>query len=79
MTMSCIVFHIYSSDGEYQTISGVTTDQNLLRKQSENGSRKTGVTTLNIEPYSTRENGYLELFNGKLGDELLNREIIDTL
>jgi len=25
------------------------------------------------------ENGYLESFNGKLGDELLNMEILDTL
>jgi hypothetical protein len=33
------------------------------------------VTTLFIEPGSSRENGYVESFNGKLRDEFLNREI----
>jgi putative transposase len=38
-----------------------------------------GVKTLFIEPASPRENGYIESFNGKLRDELLNREIFTTL
>lgn len=38
-----------------------------------------GVKTLYIEPGSPWENGYIESFNGKLRDELLNREIFDTL
>ena len=38
-----------------------------------------GVKTLYIEPGSPWENGYLESFNGKLRDELLNGEIFDTL
>lgn len=38
-----------------------------------------GVQTLFIEPGSPWENGYLESFNGKLRDELLNRELFDTL
>ena len=38
-----------------------------------------GVTTLFIEPGSPWENGYVESFNGKLRDELLNGEIFDTL
>jgi putative transposase len=38
-----------------------------------------GVKTLFIEPGSPWENGYIESFNGKLGDELLNREIFTTL
>jgi len=37
------------------------------------------VTTLFIERGSPWENGYIELFNGKLRDELLNREIFTTL
>jgi putative transposase len=37
------------------------------------------VTTLFIEPGSPWENGYNESFNGKLRDELLNREIFTTL
>jgi transposase InsO family protein len=38
-----------------------------------------GVKTLFIEPGSPWENGYIESFNGKLRDELLNREIFTTL
>jgi len=37
------------------------------------------IDTLYIEPGSPWENGYIESFNGKLRDELLNREIFDTL
>ena len=40
---------------------------------------KVGVKTLFIEPGSPWENGYVESFNGKLRDELLDREIFDTL
>ena len=32
-----------------------------------------------IEPCSPWENGFIESFNGKLRDELLNRESFDTL
>ena len=38
-----------------------------------------GVKTLLIEPGSPWENGFIESFNGKLRDELLNREVFDTL
>jgi len=37
------------------------------------------VNTLFIEPGSPWENGYIESFNGKLRDELLDREIFATL
>jgi len=58
--------------------------------RSDNGSEFTakairgwlnriGVETLFIEPGSPWENGYIESFNGKLRDELLNREIFTTL
>ncbi len=58
--------------------------------RSDNGSEFTatavrewlegvGVKTLFIEPGSPWENGYLESFNGKLRDELLNGEIFYTL
>ena len=40
---------------------------------------KVGVTTLYIEPGSPWEDGYIESFNGKLRDELLDREAFDTL
>ena len=38
-----------------------------------------GVKTMFIEPGSPWENGYIESFNGKLRDELLNREVFTTL
>ena len=58
--------------------------------RSDNGSEFTaqairdwlkaiGVRTLYIEPGSPWENGYVESFNGKLRDELLNREVYETL
>jgi putative transposase len=58
--------------------------------RSDNGSEFTaevirgwlqrlGVQTLYIEPGSPWENGYIESFNGKLRDELLNGEIFDTI
>lgn len=58
--------------------------------RSDNGSEFTakvvrrwlshiGVQTLYIEPGSPWENGYIESFNGKFRDELLNGEIFYTL
>ena len=41
--------------------------------------RRVGSRTLFIEPGSPWENGYIESFNGKLRDELLNREVFYTL
>jgi len=58
--------------------------------RSDNGSEFTarvvrrwlgrmGVKTLFIEPGSPWENGYVESFNGKMRDELLDRELFTTL
>ena len=58
--------------------------------RSDNGSEFTakavrrwlnnlGVETLFIEPGSPWENGYIESFNSRFRDELLNREIFTTL
>ncbi len=58
--------------------------------RSDNGSEFTsksvrgwlsnlGVEALFIESGSLWENGYVESFNGKLRDELLNREVFSTL
>jgi len=38
-----------------------------------------GVQTAFIEPGSPWENGYMESFNGKFRDELLNGEVFDTV
>ncbi|MDP7179578.1 MAG: integrase core domain-containing protein, partial [Verrucomicrobiota bacterium] len=40
---------------------------------------RVGIGTLFIEPGSPWENGYVESFNGKLRDELLNRELFLSL
>ena len=40
---------------------------------------KVGAKTLYIEPGAPWENGYVKSFNGKLRDELLDREVFYTL
>jgi putative transposase len=40
---------------------------------------RVGVKALYVEPGSPCENGYVESFNGKLWDVLLDREMVDTL
>jgi transposase InsO family protein len=40
---------------------------------------RVGVRALYIEPDSQWENGYNESFNGKLRDEVLNRELFYTV
>jgi len=51
----------------------------FISKQLRHWLKVSGVQTLYIEPGSPWENGYIESFNGKLRDELLNCEIFDTL
>ena len=60
--------HIRSDNGPEFTAKAIRSWINRL-----------GVKTLYIEPGSPWENGYIESFNGKLRDELLNREIFTTL
>jgi len=60
--------HIRSDNGSEFTARAVRKWLNRL-----------GVKTLFIEPGSPWENGYIESFNGKMRDELLNREIFTTL
>jgi len=60
--------HIRSDNGPKFTAKAVRRWLNRL-----------GVKTLFMEPGSTWENGYIESFNGKLRNELLNREISTIL
>ena len=60
--------HIRSDNGPEFTAKAVREWLNRL-----------GVKTLFIEPGSPWENGYIESFNGKLRDELLDREMFATL
>ncbi len=50
----------------------------LTAKAIRRWLNRVGVKTLFIEPRSPWENGYIESFNGKLRDELLNWEIFTT-
>jgi len=60
--------HLRSDNGSEFTATQLRTWINAL-----------GARTLYIEPGSPWENGYIESFNGKLRDELLNCEIFYTL
>jgi putative transposase len=60
--------HIRSDNGAEFTANAV-----------RNWLEELGVATLYIEPGSPWENGYVESFIGKLRDELLNGEVLDTL
>ena len=60
--------HIRSDNGPEFTAKAVRSWQSRL-----------GVKTLFIEPGSPWENGYIESFNGKLRDELIEREVFTTL
>ena len=60
--------HIRSDNGSEFTAQAIRRWLNRL-----------GVKTLFIEPGSPWENGYIESFNDKLRDELLNREVFYSL
>ena len=51
----------------------------FVAKELRKWLQRIGVKTAYIEPGSPWENGYIESFNGKLRDELLNGEIFDTI
>ena len=82
--------HIKSSD-VIETLAGLMVRRGVPDHiRSDNGPEFTakairkwlsrvGAKTLYIEPGSPWENGYVESFNGKLRDELLDRELFYTL
>ena len=93
-TRECLAIYVARKISAFEVIEQLA-DLFLTRGipehlRSDNGSEFTakiirgwlqrlGVKTLFITPGSPWENGYIESFNGKLRDELLNREIFDTL
>ena len=93
-TRECLAIHVdrqIKSDGVMEKLTEVFVQRGTpAYLRSDNGSEFSsdqirrwlghlGVGTLFIEPGSPWENGYIESFNGKLRDELLNREIFDTV
>ena len=93
-TRECLSIHV-SRRIKSQDVLDQPYDLFLMRGvpeyiRSENGAEFTanavrnwlqdlGVATLYIEPGSPWENGYVESFIGKLRDELLNGEVLDTI
>jgi transposase InsO family protein len=51
----------------------------FIAEKLRNWLKRIDVETIYIEPGSPWENGYCESFNGKLRDELLNRELFSTM
>jgi len=66
---------IYGVPGHIRSDNGSEFTAKVVRKTLN----RMGVGTLFIEPGSPWENGYIESFNGKLRDEVLNREIFYTV
>ena len=50
-----------------------------MARSSRHAPSEVGSKPSEIEPGSPWQNGYIESFNGKLRDELLNGETFDTL
>ena len=72
------LFELFISRGAPEHVrsdNGSEFTANAVRKWLTN----MGSVTLFIEPGSPWENGYVESFNGKMRDELLNGELFDTL
>jgi len=73
-----VLFHLFIFRGIPEHIRSDNGPE-FTAKAVRNWLERLGVKTLFIEPGSPWENGYIESFNGKLRDELLNREIFTTL
>ena len=67
------------SVAESQSIFGVTGGPEFTANKVRDCLKQVAVQTLFIKPGSAWENGSIESFNGKLRDELLNRELFDTM
>ena len=67
------------SVAECQSIFGVTGGPEFTANKVRDWLKQVEVQTLFIKPGSPWENGSIEIFNGKLRDELLNRELFDTM
>ena len=69
------LFHLFIFTEHIRSDNGPEFTAKAVRKWLN----RVGVKTLYIEPGSPWENGYVESFNSKLRDELLNGEIFTTL
>lgn len=69
------LFVLSGSPGHIRSYNG----PELTAREVRRWLSRLGVETLFIEPGTSWENGYIECFNGKLRDEVLNWEIFTTL
>ena len=65
--------------GASRSSSAATTGRSSSPRRSGAGWPGRGSKTLYIEPGSPWENAYSETFNSRLRDELLDREVFETL
>ena len=90
-TRECLAIHAARSLRSTDVLNELFLDRGIPEHiRSDNGSEFTveavcnwletlNIKPLYIEPGSPRENGYIESFHDKLRDELLSRELFDTL
>jgi transposase InsO family protein len=93
-TRECLAIRVerrLGSDEVLEVLAGLFVSRGLPEHiRSDNGPEfvagavrgwlaRLGIGTLFIEPGSPWENGYCESFNGKLRDELLDREVFHSL
>ena len=76
--VSDVLFYLFNTRGIPCHIRSDNGSE-FVEKELRTWLTRTGVRTTYIEPGSPWENGYIESFNGKMRDELLNREQFDTL
>ena len=67
------------SVAECQSIFGVTGGPEFTANKVRDCLKQVAVQTLLLKPGSPWENGSIERFNGKLRDELLKRDLFDTM
>lgn len=89
--LACVVARKITSDDVIYALADLFVARGIPEHiRSDNGSEFTsksirkwlgdlGAKTLFVEPGSPWENGYIESFNGKMRDELLNLEMFDTI
>jgi transposase InsO family protein len=76
--VSDVLFYLFNTKGIPSHIRSDNGSE-FIEKELRAWLTRTGVRTTYIEPGSPWENGYIESFNGKMRDEFLNCEQLDTL
>jgi len=76
--VSDILFYLFNTRGIPNYIRSDNGSE-FVEKELRKWLTNIGVKTSYIEPGSPWENGYVESFNGKMRDEFLNCEQLDTL